>query len=101
MAIVDNTELTPKEHMLMEYEKEQNALNREYTVRLKELEIELKREENKAKIELKHLESKWASWLRLPSLLLKLPMLVVMSLAYVVAVAKKYDPPKKFWELLS
>jgi hypothetical protein len=73
----------------MQAEKEENAANREYTLRLKELDIEAQK-----------LESRWAALLRLPITVIKLPVYIVFAIAYIVAVARKHEPSDSFWNFL-
>lgn len=94
MPIYDNPEFTPKEHMLFEAEKEENRLAREHQVRLKELELAIRREEAQARIELKRLESKWSSLLRIPSLIIKLPLLLIASFSLIFYAIRQAEPPK-------
>lgn len=100
MPIVDSQQLSAREYTLLEAERDENRLSREHAITLKRLELEIKRADNEARVELKQLEAKWASWLRLPSLILRLPLFLVLGIAYCIAVIRKYDPPKKFWDLL-
>lgn len=100
MAIQQAGEVSPREHLLHEWETEIFEKQAAHAIKMKEMELEIKREDNQAKIELKKLESKWASWLRLPGLLIRLPYLILFGFAYIVAAFKKYEPPKKFWDLL-
>ena len=100
MSIYENPELTPREHMLMEHEAEQARLAREHSLALKQLEIQLTREKNQAAIELKKLEAKWSSWLRLPALILKLPVLFLLGISYICAVLRKSEIPKEFWNII-
>lgn len=100
MAFEIQTELTPREHLLMEHEAEQARLVREYSLTAKQLELEIVREKNRAAIELKRLEAKWNTWLRLPALIIKLPVFLVLGVAYIFAVCRKIEPPKDFWNYL-
>jgi hypothetical protein len=100
VAFEIQTELTPREHLLMEHEAEQARLTREYSLTTKQLELEITREKNRAAIELKRLEAKWNTWLRLPALVIKLPVFLVLGVAYIVAVIRKVEPPKEFWGYL-
>lgn len=99
--IVENAQLSPREQVLMEAEKEENRLSREHAIQLKQLELQLAREENASQIELKKLEAKWASWLKLPSLIIRIPLFILLGVAYIFAVCFKYQPQKRFWDLLS
>lgn len=100
MFTAENTELSPREYILMENETEQTRLAREHAVTLKQLEIELQRDKNNATIELKRLEAKWASWLRIPLLILKLPVMLPLSFSYIFYILRGIDPPKDFWAFL-
>jgi hypothetical protein len=100
MSIVNNEQLTPREHLLMEAERDEARLAREHAIAMKKLELEVKRLDNYAKIELKQLESQWAAWLKLPSMLLMLPFYVLLGVAYCIATARKYEPSKRFFDLL-
>lgn len=77
--IETSTQLTPRESILMEYEKEENRLSREFALAMKEREIELTK-----------FEAKWASWLRIPMTLVKLPLVfpwvIIVGIAYVISV---------------
>lgn len=85
----------------MQNDNEQAALNREYSMEMKKLEIELLRAEKVAEIEIKRLEAKWSSWLKLPYTLIRLPLYILFPIAYIVCAITNYQPPKRFWDLLS
>lgn len=100
MPIQENEQLTPREHIIMENERDEARLIREHAITIKQLEWSIKREENQAKIELKKLEAKWSSLLRIPTLIIKLPIMVVLSFGYIVAVFRKQEPTKSFWSYM-
>lgn len=100
MPIYENTELTPKEHMMMEYQKDETRLNREHAIVMKKLEIELAKEKNAAEIELKKLEAKWSSWLKLPSMIIKFPLYIFFGIAYVVDSIVGNEPSSNFWKFI-
>lgn len=81
--------LTPRESVIMEYEKEEARLAREFEIRMKELDIQTQK-----------LDIKWASWLRIPILLIKLPVYILFGFAFIVTSITKYELPKDFWEFL-
>lgn len=64
---------------------------------MKKLELEIKREDYKARIELKRLEQKWKNLLKLPKLLILLPVYIIMAFAYIVAIIRKREPSKDYW----
>lgn len=84
----------------MQNDNEQAQLNREYSVEMKKLEIQQRAEIDHAEIQLKQLESKWRSWLKLPYTLIRLPLFILLGVAYIVCCFTKYQPPKAFWDLL-
>lgn len=85
----------------MEAERDENRLIREHAIAIKSLELNLARENNEAEIKLKHLESKWASWLKLPKFIILLPVFSLLGLAYICSMFTKKEMPKRFWDLLS
>lgn len=89
-------QLTPREFAIMEAEQEDARLGREHMIAMKSLELNLARENHQADIELKKLDSKWASWLKIPRLIILLPVLIPMGIAY----GFKREAPKNFWRLL-
>jgi hypothetical protein len=101
MAITENDQLTPKEHLLLEAEKEEARLSREHAITIKQLDLALAKEKYQAQIELKKLEAKWGSWLRIPIIIIKLPISLVLAFGYIFAVLRKHEPSKSFWSLLS
>lgn len=101
MSITENDTLTPREHMMLEAEKDEARLAREHAVTMKQLELALAKEKYQASIELKRLEAKWSSWLRIPIIIIKLPISLVLAVGYIFAVFRKQEPSKSFWSTLS
>lgn len=99
--INQSTEMTPRESLEHEWRVEEFEKTSEHAIKMKQLEIELAKEDHKAEIELKKLEAKWAAWLRLPRTILLLPVLILFAFAYIFAIGFNYQPPKRFWDLLS
>jgi len=95
--MTDDSQLTPREFALMEAEQEDARLAREHAIAIKSLELNLAREDNQAQIQLKTLESKWSSWLKIPKLVILLPVLIILAAAY----GFKREAPKRFYDLLS
>ena len=81
--------ITPREQMTWEHEKEMAGLYHQQAVEMKRLDLDLAR-----------LEAKWSSWLRIPRLLVLLPVLLVLSIGAVISAARKSEFPEKFWQLL-
>jgi len=95
--MTDEMQLSPREYAIMEAEQEDAKLAREHAIAMKSLELNLAREDNQAQVALKTLESKWNSWLQLPKLIVLLPVLIILAIAY----GFKREPPKRFWDLLT
>jgi hypothetical protein len=100
MPIIDNPELSPREHILLENERDEARLVREHQVTLKRLELEIVREKNQAAIELRMLEAKWSSWLSLPKIILKLPVYVLFGVGYIIHAVRNHEPSKSFWSFI-
>lgn len=99
--VTNEYELTPREHLMLQAEQEEARLAREHAVTMKNLELALAREDHQAEIRLKELEAKWATWLKIPKLIVLLPVLIPLGLAYVICPITGYQPQKRFWDLLS
>lgn len=99
--MVENGEITPRESVLHNWEVENFEKQAAHAITIKQLELAIKQEDNQSRIELKKLESKWASWLKIPKLIVLLPLYILMGIAYCICVSKRYEPSKKFWELLN
>lgn len=82
-------QLTPRESITMEYEKERANKEMEFGLRMKELEIEAQK-----------LDIKIGSIFRIPIFILKLPVLIILSIAYIVHIITKTEPSENFWRLL-
>lgn len=84
----------------MENERDEARLKREHAVTIKQLELELAREKYKSEIELKLLEAKWSTWLRIPIIIIRLPVYMLFAIAYCISVICHVEPPKSFWSYL-
>lgn len=85
----------------MDADKEANRLAMEHAIAMKSLELNLARENNTAEIKLKELEAKWATWLKIPITIIKLPLYILLGLAYICSMFTRKEMPKRFWDLLS
>jgi hypothetical protein len=90
MAFIgEHEQLTPRESVIMETESEERRLAREHALAMKRVEIEAQK-----------LEVRWAAWLKLPALIIKLPLLILVGIGLVVALARKTDIPEEFWNII-
>lgn len=101
MAIEQNAQISPRESVEHQWSLDEWDRQAQHAITMKNLEIELAREQHQAEIELKKLESKWASWLKIPLLIIKLPVFILFGFAYIVCAFTGYQPVKRFWDLLN
>lgn len=87
--IQKHDQVTPRETLLHEWQKEEFTLQSEHATNMKKLEIE----------HLK-LESKLSAWYKIPITILKLPLYVLLGVGYVIHAIRKSEPSDKFWEFL-
>lgn len=96
----DTVQMSPREVAEHDWAVEQFDKQAAHAITIKNLELEILREKNQAEIKLRELESKWKTWLKLPKLIVLLPVYMLFGIAYIFAVCFKYQPPKPFWKLL-
>lgn len=82
-------QMTEREREEFQQEKEAAEIQGNYNLRLKEMDMEIAR-----------MEAKWTNILRLPIVIITLPIKVVLAIGYLIAVAKKQEPSDKFWDYL-
>lgn len=87
--IVENHELSPREHVLMEAEREENRLNREHAVTMKRLDLEVDK-----------IEARWSILLKIPLLIVKLPVYMLFGIGYICSVLTHQEPSENFWKFL-
>ena len=89
MPIQSSEQLTPREWAQYNNEKEMWELQRAHAVEMKQLEIEVMK-----------LEAKWRAWIKLPVIIITLPVRVIMAVAYCIAVARKTELGDSFWQYM-
>lgn len=87
--IEQRSEMTAREREEYEQSKEMFEKQSEHAVRIKELELEAVR-----------LESKATVWFRIPVLIIKLPVFLILGLGYIVHAIRKTEPSERFWNFL-
>jgi hypothetical protein len=87
--IVQREELTAAERERMHHDKDMFQLQAVHTQKVRAMELEV------AKI-----DAKWSSLLKLPAMIIRLPLYVVLGVAYCIAAARKHEPSEEFWRLL-
>jgi hypothetical protein len=101
MSILQNEQLSPREHLLLENEKEQNRLSREHALELKHLEIELQRSRLVLENEIRKTEMKWQQVFKLPMAIIKLPVMLLFGVAVVASYITKHEiKSRSFWQFM-
>lgn len=116
--ISQNEQLTPREAILIDNEKEENRRAREHALAVSKLNVQQKitelklrqAEGTKARIhaqKMKEVElairredTKWQNLLRLPRLLIMLPVYIVLAFGATILLVKKGELPEKVYQLL-
>ena len=83
------TEMTQREREEHQMEMEIAEKQAEFTLRRAELDLEVRK-----------LEAKWTSWLKLPTAVILLPVKFIMALAIPISVITKKDLPDAYWDFL-
>ena len=89
MAMQFRDQLTPREAQEQQYQKEMLELQMIHARTMKEKDIELAK-----------LEARFSSWLRLPVLVLKLPVLLLLGVGYIVDRIKSQEQGDDFLNML-
>lgn len=82
-------QMSEREREEFQQEKEAAAIQGNYNLEIKKMDLEIARE-----------EAKWTNVLRLPIAIITIPVKLLMALGYLVAVAKKTEPSKEYWDFL-
>lgn len=100
MPVFENQELSPREYVLMENERDEARLLREHAAHMKELELAVIREKNQAEVAIRILEAKWSSWMKIPITIIKLPLYAILAIGYIMLCITKQKAPMEFWKLI-
>lgn len=82
-------ELTPREWAEWNNQKEMWELQAAHEIQVKKLEIEVQK-----------LEARWSVWLKIPLVILSLPVRVLLIIPLSIYAAKKQEVPQEIWKLL-
>jgi hypothetical protein len=77
-------------------EREEHAQSMEIAKTQADYQLEYKRLD----IEVKKIEARWSSWLRLPAMLIWLPIRFIMAFAIPISVITKKELSDKYWEFM-
>lgn len=89
MAMTTRETLTPREYEEFNQRKEFFEMQAQHELAVKDKELEVMR-----------LEAKWSSWMKLPVMVLMLPVRVVMSFAVIISAITKQPLPQQFWDYM-
>ena len=89
MAINTRDTLSPREYEEFNQRKEYFELQAEHELKVKNLELEVMR-----------LEAKWSSWMKLPVMVLMLPVRILFGFAFICSVFVKKDLPAEYWRVI-
>lgn len=84
-----NPNLTPRERAELDWEKEAAHMQVEYAQRIKEMDLQVRQ-----------LEVRWLQLLRLPAMIILLPVRLVLAFAIPISVITKTTLPDQYWEFL-
>ena len=82
--------MSPRESIQHEWDIDMFRIQAEHAVTMKQLEI----------AQLK-LEAKWNSWLKLPAMLIKLPVWCILAIGYIINSIRNKNPDINLWKLLN
>lgn len=89
MPIINNDQITPREYETWRHDQEAWEAQAAHQVELKKLDIEVQK-----------LEAKWTALFRIPVLIVKLPVLMILGVAFCIAVARKHELSESFWNYM-
>lgn len=89
MLLNEPNSFTPREMEQMRYEAERADKEMSYGMDMKRMDIEVQK-----------LETKFSTLLRIPIVIIKLPLLILLGIAYIAHSIKGTEPSDNFWKLL-
>lgn len=85
---LQNENISVAESTRHSWEEEDNRLAREYDIKVRQMELDVLK-----------IENRWSALLKAPLTIIKLPMYVIMAVGYCIAMARNHDVSKEFWNL--
>lgn len=89
MARSFNDQITPREYETWQHEREMLELQMNHAKEMKLLEVEVEK-----------LEARWSSLLKIPVMILMLPVRILFAFGYIVHAIKSSEPSESFWKLI-
>jgi len=91
LALIEpGAQLTPREFQQMEYEERLWDKQAKFNLEVKKLELEV------AKI-----DTRWGAIFKIPTLIIKLPVYILLALGFIIYTVTKKEPPDKFWDFIN
>jgi hypothetical protein len=102
----------------MEREAEENRLSREHAITMRRLDIQLKKEElllkqeeaiksrnhaqtmKEMELKIRELQVRWTNLLRIPIMVVMLPVYFILGIAIIIEVVRKEEPSDKIIALI-
>ena len=81
--------LTPREREEWEQEKIATEMGFSHAKDIKAMELEVAK-----------LEAKWSSWLKLPRLIVLLPVSMIMAIGFCISMVRDKEVPEDYWKFL-
>lgn len=81
--------LTPREHQEFINRKEMFEMQAQHELAVKDKELEVMK-----------LEAKWSSWMKLPVMVLMLPVRILFGIAFICSVFVKKELPAEYWRVI-
>lgn len=118
MAFLDNAQMSPREHLQHEWDLDMFQKQAAHATGLKQMEIEARKLELKLRQEdrvkarrhsedmkeleyaIRFAETRWRSLLRIPLMIIKLPVLIIVAIGATIKWIRKDEIPKDIIELL-
>lgn len=89
MPIVSRDEMSAREYTQHEWDKESWEKQAEHAIRIKQLDIEADK-----------ISARWNVLFRIPILIIKLPVLMILAVAFCIAVGRKQELSSSFWDYM-
>lgn len=110
--------MTAREKILLDTDLAENERNRQHALAMKQFDVDLKKSELKLRQEDRvkervhsqrmatlqtaqiRYEAGWQNILRLPLVIIKLPVYILFGIAYIVCIGTKQEPSTEFWKFI-
>lgn len=89
MAMNYRETLSPKEYEEFNQRKEMFEMQAQHELAVKDKELEVMK-----------LEAKWGSWMKLPVMVLMLPVRILFGIAFICSVFVKKELPAEYWRVI-